>query len=59
MQSLGWIQVWAVTERAMIESLCGELDPGESKLIVLALELKAERVSIDEQRGRQVAKTGF
>ena len=55
-QSLDWIQVRAVTERTMIESLRGELDPGESESIALALELKAERVLIDERRGRQVAK---
>jgi len=55
-QSLDWIQVRAVTERTMIESLRGELDPGESESIALALELNAERVLIDERRGREVAK---
>lgn len=55
-QSLDWIQARAVTDRTMIESLRGELDPGESESIALALELKAERVLIDERRGRQVAK---
>ena len=55
-QSLDWIQVRAVTDRTMIESLRGELDPGESESIALALELNAERVLIDERRGREVAK---
>jgi predicted nucleic acid-binding protein len=39
----------------MLKALSSELDPGEAEAIVLALEIKAEQVLIDERRGRMIA----
>ncbi len=52
-----WLEVRQVVDRAMVEYLqVGmRLDPGESEAIVLALELKADLLLIDERRGRAEA----
>lgn len=54
-QTLQWIQTRSVSDRTIIEALSNELDFGEAEAIALALELKADRVLIDERRGRLVA----
>lgn len=56
LQSADWIKVSPAQDQARVETLCSELDPGEAEAIVLAIELKADRLLIDERIGRQVAQ---
>jgi uncharacterized protein len=55
-QTLDWIQTRQITNLAMLETLSQDLDPGEAEAIVLALEIGADRVLIDERRGRLIAE---
>ncbi len=52
-----WIHVQAVEDMKLVEVLRRELDSGEAEAIALAVQLKAERVLLDEKEGRRVAKT--
>lgn len=56
--SLTWLEVHSVTDQSRVESLERErnLDPGEANAIVLALELQATQILIDERLGRLEAK---
>lgn len=45
----------APADRARVSQLAREVDPGEAEAIVLAGELKADRLLIDERVGRAVA----
>src|SRR5262245_52793037 len=51
----GWLHCQPTANRAMVEKLSEHLDPGEAEAIVLALELHADRLLIDEKEGRAVA----
>ena len=51
----GWLEVRDVVDRAMVVRLGVELDAGEAEALVLAVELQAERVLIDELKARAVA----
>ncbi|MBE9050795.1 hypothetical protein IQ243_10290 [Nostocales cyanobacterium LEGE 11386] len=48
-KTLNWIQVQPIKNISFVESLKTKLDPGESSAIVLALELNADWLIIDEQ----------
>ena len=54
-QSLDWIQPQSVTNLALLQTLQNNLDIGEAEAITLALELNAERLIMDERRGRNEA----
>jgi predicted nucleic acid-binding protein len=54
-QSFSWIQVRSITNISLFQSLTANLDPGEAEAITLAVELSAERLIIDERRGRNEA----
>lgn len=57
-QSLPWIKTQAVTDFQQVTDLQESqenIDLGEAEAIVLALELKADLLLIDERRGRAVA----
>lgn len=51
--SVGWIQVKAVHDRLAVDVLLDELDLGEAETIVLARELGAGWVLMDERKGRR------
>lgn len=55
-QTLSWIMVQPVTDSNQVEGLRAVLDPGEAEAIVLALELNAELLIIDERPGRAIAR---
>ena len=51
--SAPWIQTMGIKDRLAVEVLLDELDPGEAETIVLARELKADWVVMDEKKGRR------
>ena len=54
--SADWIQMRSVVNRSLVDNLKAlPLDEGESEAIVLAKELNAEILLIDERRGRAEA----
>ena len=55
-QSEGWLTIHSVADRKAVESLAEHLDAGESEAIVLALQLQASALLIDEMDGREAAK---
>lgn len=52
----GWLKVRVASDAALISLLTVELHPGESEAIALALEMKADRLLIDERDGRNLAR---
>lgn len=50
-----WLRVESVTDRGLVESLAGQLDPGEAEAIALAVQLSAELLLVDERRARRIA----
>ena len=48
-----WIEVAAVSDRLAVDVLLDELDRGEAETIVLARELHADWVLMDEKKGRR------
>ena len=54
-QTLSWIQTQPVSDRVLLETLQSNLDPGEAEAITLAVEIHADRLIIDERRGRNEA----
>jgi uncharacterized protein len=55
-QAANWIRVVTVLDRNQVLTFRQVLDPGEAEAIVLALELSAERLLIDEAAGRSIAE---
>lgn len=51
-----WVRILPVTSSELLQKLKTELDPGEAEAIVLALELHADYILMDESMGRTVAK---
>ena len=52
-----WLKVKEVKNQERVDTLRGTLDSGESEAIVLADELRANLLIIDESKGRQVASS--
>lgn len=53
--TLNWIKSQSVIDRAYVNRLISQLDRGEAEAIVLAIELNANRLLMDERLGRLVA----
>ena len=54
-KSATWIKTQPVTDLSLVRALRQELDAGEAEAIVLALEMQAELLLMDERIGREVA----
>lgn len=50
-----WIQALRAGSRTRVDEFLVYLDPGEAEAIVLAIELGAELLLMDERRGRKLA----
>jgi predicted nucleic acid-binding protein len=55
-QSAHWIQTQPITDVVLVQQLRRDLDKGESEAIALAIEIQADRLLMDERRGRIIAK---
>jgi uncharacterized protein len=55
-QTLPWSRVKPVANLNQVETLRAVLDPGEAEAIVLAIELNAALLIIDERPGRAIAR---
>lgn len=53
--SLNWFKITSVKDNLKASSLQMELDIGEAEAIILAIELKADLLLIDERKGKLVA----
>ncbi len=50
-----WIKVSSISNKELYNELLENLDSGEAESIVLAIEMKADLLLIDEKKGRQIA----
>ncbi len=55
-QTLPWITAQPVTDLNQVETLRAILDQGEAEAIILAMELNAKLLIIDERPGRAIAR---
>ncbi|MCB9296293.1 MAG: DUF3368 domain-containing protein [Lewinellaceae bacterium] len=56
LNSLDWIKTREVADKQLVNRLIRDIDKGEAESIVLAIELKADILLIDEKKGRRVAR---
>ena len=54
-ETIEWMVIKAPQDRGAVQALYEMLDPGESEAIVLAQELHADLLLIDERRGWKIA----
>jgi predicted nucleic acid-binding protein len=58
LSDVSWIRVVAAQNQKDVAMLREQLDPGEAEAIVVAVELEAELLLVDEKRGRPIALRG-
>ncbi len=51
-----WLEIKQAKDRQQVTLLCETLDLGESEAIVLAIEIHADYLLMDERKGREKAK---
>lgn len=51
-----WIEPIEITDQRLLPELLGRVDRGEAEAIIIALELNADLILMDEQTGRGVAE---
>jgi uncharacterized protein len=54
-QTFAWIETQQVSDFNQVSVLQADLDPGEAEAIILAMELNAELLLMDERPGRTIA----
>jgi predicted nucleic acid-binding protein len=54
-KAAGWVETLEVSNATVVASLRLEGDQGEAEAIALAIELQADLLLLDEQRGRAIA----
>lgn len=52
-----WLRVEEVKDKTLVQVLRRDLDEGEAEAIALALQMKAERILLDQREGRRIAKS--
>lgn len=52
----GWVKPRTASDAALVSLLTVDLHTGEAEAIALALEMKADRLLIDEREGRSMAR---
>jgi uncharacterized protein len=50
-----WMRVVIAQDREQLAELLRQLDPGEAEAIIVAVQLQASLILINEQRGRRIA----
>ncbi len=53
----GWLRIKKVKDPVLVQVLQRDLDRGEAEAIVLAVQVQARQVLLDEREGRRVAKS--
>lgn len=51
-----WIMVHSIENQRLVQALRQDLDPGEAEAIVLAVEMGADLLLMDERLGRETAR---
>ena len=54
-QSANWALIRTCPPSQLLDKLRVDLDPGEAEAIALAVEIGADRILMDERKGRQIA----
>lgn len=54
-KTLAWIEIQPIFNSTLVTELKTEIDPGEAEAIALAIEINADRIIIDDYKGRVVA----
>ena len=55
-QKISWVQVRSIDDQTKVDYLRVDLDPGEAEVLVLAQELAADWVLLDESKARLAAE---